>query len=204
MKSLKTLVAVSMAMSAVSVHGVEFEAPEHHKWACVGLSESNGIIKPLLMTFADKPEWNGHTYLPTSEDIAPGPFLQEFDDDLQDYLVPINTPEVNVAVHTDQQIKNAIIALATGMQSAISKHRDSDLEEFLHAFFCPEHGVLINGLETIDALIDQMTEEEEDDEPKVRIIDGTGGGLPPELLQALSQVFGNPTGLANILGKELA
>lgn len=193
MKSLKTLVAVSMAMSAVSVHGVEFQAPEHHKWACVGLSESNGMVQPMIMTFAEKPTWNGRTYLPTSHDIAPGPFLQEFDGDLKDYLVSINTPEVNVAVHADQQIKNAIIAFATSLQSAVSKHRDSDLEEFLHAFFCPEHGVLINGMEEIDALIDLLpnAEEEEEDEPQIRVIDGTGRGLPPELMQALSRILSN-------------
>ena len=185
MKTLKTLVAVSMAMSAVSVHGVEFQAPEHHKWACVGFSESNGIVQPMIMTFADKPKWNGHTYLPTSHDIAPGPFLQEFDGDLQDYLVSINTPEVNVAVHTDQQIKNAIIAFATSMQSAVSKYRDADLEEFLHAFFCPEHGVLINGIEAIDDLIDHLPDAEEDDEPQIRIIDGTVSDIPLALAQAL-------------------
>ena len=189
MKSLKTLIAVSTAMSAVSVHGVEFQAPEHHKWACVGFSESNGIIKPMLMTFAEKPEWNGHTYLPTSEDIAPGPFLQEFDGDLQDYLVSINTPEVNAEEHVDQQIKDAIIAFATSMQSAVSKYRDADLEEFLHAFFCPEHGVLINGMEAIDDLIDHLPDAEEEDEPQIRIIDGTGRGLPPELMKALSNIF---------------
>lgn len=187
MKSLKTLVAVSMAMSAVSVHGVEFQAPEHHKWACVGFSESNGIVQPMIMTFAEKPEWNGRTYLPTTHDIAPGPFLQEFDGDLKDYLVSINTPEVNVEEPTDQQIKNAIIAFATSMQSAVSKHRDSDLEEFLHAFFCPEHGVLINGIEAIDDLIDLLPEEE--DEPQIRVIDSTGRGLPPELMEALSNIF---------------
>lgn len=192
MKSLKTLVAVSMAMSAVSVHGVEFQAPEHHKWASVGFSESNGIVQPMIMTFAEKPKWNGHTYLPTSHDIAPGPFLQEFDGDLQDYLVSINTPEVNAEEDVDQQIKNAIIAFATSMQSAVSKHRDSDLEEFLHAFFCPEHGVLINGMEAIDDLIDQLPDaEEEEDEPKIRVIDGTGRGLPPELMQALSRILSN-------------
>lgn len=191
MKSLKTLVAVSMAMSAVSVHGVEFQAPEHHKWACVGFSESNGIVQPMIMTFAEKPEWNGHTYLPTSHDIAPGPFLQEFDGDLRDYLVSINTPEANVEEPADQQIKNAIIAFATSMQSAVSKHRDSDLEEFLHAFFCPEHGVLINGIEAIDDLIDQLPDAEED-EPQIRIIDGeiSGLGLPPEIAKALSRIFG--------------
>lgn len=191
MKSLKTLVAVSMAMSAVSVHGVEFQAPEHHKWASVGFSESNGIVQPMIMTFAEKPKWNGHTYLPTTHDIAPGPFLQEFDGDLKDYLVSINTPEVKVEEPTDQQIKNAIIAFATSLQSAVSKHRDSDLEEFLHAFFCPEHGVLINGIEAIDDLIDQLPDAEEEDEPQIRIIDGTGGGLPPELMQALSRILSN-------------
>lgn len=191
MKSLKTLVAVSTAMSAVSVHGVEFQAPEHHKWACVGFSESNGIVQPMIMTFADKPKWNGHTYLPTSHDIAPGPFLQEFDGDLRDYLVSINTPELNVEEPTDQQIKNAIIAFATSMQSAVSKHRDSDLEEFLHAFFCPEHGVLINGIEAIDDLIDQLPDAEED-EPQIRITDGeiSGLGLPPEIAKALSRILG--------------
>lgn len=191
MKSLKTLIAVSTAMSAVSVHGVEFQAPEHHKWACVGFSESNGIVQPMIMTFADKPKWNGHTYLPTSHDIAPGPFLQKFDGDLRDYLVSINTPELNVEEPTDQQIKNAIIAFATSMQSAVSKHRDSDLEEFLHAFFCPEHGVLINGIEAIDDLIDQLPDAEED-EPQIRIIDGeiSGLGLPPEIAKALSRILG--------------
>ncbi len=191
MKSLKTLVAVSTAMSAVSVHGVEFQAPEHHKWASVGFSESNGIVQPMIMTFAEKPKWNGHTYLPTTRDIAPGPFLQEFDGDLRDYLVSINTPEVNVEEPTDQQIKNAIIAFATSLQPAVSKHRDSDLEEFLHAFFCPEHGVLINGIEAIDDLIDQLSDAEEDDAPQIRIIDGTGRGIPPEVAQALSQIFGS-------------
>lgn len=192
MKSLKTLVAVSTAMSAVSVHGVEFQAPEHHKWACVGFSASKGIVQPMIMTFAEKPEWNGHTYLRTSHDIAPGPLLQEFDGDLKDYLVSINTPEVNVEEPTDQQIKNAIIAFATSLQSAVSKHRDSDLEEFLHAFFCPEHGVLINGIEAIDDLIDQLPDaEEEEDEPQIRIIDGTGRGIPPEVAHVLSQIFGS-------------
>ena len=190
MKTLKTLVAVSMAMSAVSVHGVEFQAPEHHKWACVGFSESNGIVQPMIMTFADKPKWNGHTYLPTSHDIAPGPFLQEFDGDLQDYLVSINTPEVNAEEDVDQQIKDAIIAFTTSMQSAVSKYRDADLEEFLHAFFCPEHGVLINGMEAIDDLIDHLPDAEEDDEPQIRIIDGTVSGIPPEIAHALSQIFG--------------
>lgn len=190
MKSLKTLVAVSMAMSAVSVHGVEFQAPEHHKWACVGLSESNGMVQPMIMTFAEKPTWNGRTYLPTSHDIAPGPFLQEFDGDLQDYLVSINTPEVNAEEDVDQQIKDAIIAFATSMQSAVSKYRDADLEEFLHAFFCPEHGVFINGIESIDDLIDHLPDAEEDDEPQIRIIDGTVRGIPPEVAQALSQIFG--------------
>ena len=190
MKTLKTLVAVSMAMPAVSVHGVEFQAPEHHKWACVGFSESNGIVQPMIMTFADKPKWNGHTYLPTSHDIAPGPFLQEFDGDLQDYLVSINTPEVNAEEDVDQQIKDAIIAFTTSMQSAVSKYRDADLEEFLHAFFCPEHGVLINGMEAIDDLIDHLPDAEEDDEPQIRIIDGTVSGIPPEIAHALSQIFG--------------
>lgn len=187
MKTLKTLVAVSMAMSAVSVHGVEFQAPEHHKWACVGLSESNGMVQPMIMTFAEKPTWNGHTYLPTSHDIAPGPFLQEFDGDLQDYLVSINTPEVNAEEDVDQQIKDAIIAFATSMQSAVSKYRDADLEGFLHAFFCPEHGVLINGIESIDDLIDHLpdAEEEEDDKPQFRIIDGTVSDIPLALAQAL-------------------
>ena len=191
MKSLKTLVAVSMAMSAVSVHGVDFQAPEHHKWACVGFSESNGTVQPMIMTFAEKPEWNGRTYLPTTHDIAPGPFLQEFDGDLRDYLVSINNPELSVEEPTDQQIKNAIIAFATSMQSAVSKHRDSDLEEFLHAFFCPEHGVLINGIEAIDDLIDQLPDAEED-EPQIRIIDGeiSGLGLPPEIAKALSRILG--------------
>ena len=189
MKALKTLIAVSTAMTSVSVHGVEFQAPEHHKWACVGFSESNGIVQPMIMTLADKPKWNGHTYLPSSHDIAPGPFLQEFEGDLQDYLVSINTPEVNAEEHVDQQIKDAIIAFATSMQSAVSKYRDTDLEEFLHAFFCPEHGVLINGIEAIDDLINQLPDEEED-EPQIRVIDGTVRGIPPEIAHALNRIFG--------------
>jgi hypothetical protein len=64
------------------------------------------------------------------------------------------------------------------------------LEEFLHAFFCPEHGVLINGIEAIDDLIDHLPDAEEDDEPQIRIIDGTVRGIPPEVVYTLSRIFG--------------
>lgn len=185
---------------SVDYLGGTLDVPAHHQWvAMTKLDCANGEVKGLLVSYEVEPtvSRNGYYVAVPGTDSR---ILQEVE-----YQDPRGSLR-RVQGHSQEEV---ILLNAEELALKIERILASDIEDKIHALFCPDHGVFIDFLKhTAPALAEHFdeveaqneTENQAEDSPEgepsvsIKVMTPNGAvsleeaGLPAEVLEVLGQI----------------
>ena len=124
----------------------EFTIPAHHIWmAITRVQAAGGGVHTYLASFADKPVLNKDGYYTAEAGTDFAYIVRIADTSAGDSLVQVQKPKAedsNQAETPAKQLYMALEVFASQLEELLESEKDID--EVVHAAFCPEHGMIPN------------------------------------------------------------